>query len=279
MGDNIGSHTFDSCYNLTSVVLPESAQSLGDYCFQSTGITTITIPSTVTNIGYECFYRCANLKNITINDGANYTIGTYAFSDCTSLTNDDVANIMAHCNIEKSINSSSIFSDCTSITEVSVPFLSDTIFSGCSELLKATSTEAYNVGRCAFRDCVKLEEVIIAEGTKDINYSVFDNCTALKTVYLPSSITNESYLFATNSNNIFYDCINLEEVKLGSDWSLSLRLSFSDNLTADSMVNMFNSLKDLTDATTKTLVLGSTNLAKLTDEQKAIAINKNWTLA
>jgi hypothetical protein len=31
--------------------------------------------------------------------------------------------------------------------------------------------------------------------------------------------------------------------------------------------------------TTKTLTLGSTNLAKLTDEEKAIATNKGWTLA
>ena len=45
------------------------------------------------------------------------------------------------------------------------------------------------------------------------------------------------------------------------------------------MVAMFNSLKDLTGDTAKTLTLGSTNLAKLTAEQKAIATNKNWTLA
>ena len=45
------------------------------------------------------------------------------------------------------------------------------------------------------------------------------------------------------------------------------------------MIAMFNSLKDLTGDTAKTLTLGSTNLAKLTDEQKAIATNKNWTLA
>ena len=45
------------------------------------------------------------------------------------------------------------------------------------------------------------------------------------------------------------------------------------------MVTMFNSLKDLTGETAKTLTLGETNLSKLTDEQKAIATNKNWTLA
>ena len=55
--------------------------------------------------------------------------------------------------------------------------------------------------------------------------------------------------------------------------------STETNITVDSMVAMFNSLKDLTSETAKTLTLGSTNLAKLTDEQKAIATNKNWTLA
>ena len=60
---------------------------------------------------------------------------------------------------------------------------------------------------------------------------------------------------------------------------MSLRLNVSNNLTVDSMVAMFNSLKDLTGETTKTLTLGSTNLTKLSDEQKEIATSKNWTLA
>ena len=60
---------------------------------------------------------------------------------------------------------------------------------------------------------------------------------------------------------------------------MSLRLNVSNNLTVDSMVAMFNSLKDLTGETTKTLTLGNTNLAKLSDEQKEIATSKNWTLA
>ena len=60
---------------------------------------------------------------------------------------------------------------------------------------------------------------------------------------------------------------------------MSMRLDVTTKLTVDSMVGIFNNLKDLTGETAKTLTLGSTNLAKLTDEQKAIAINKNWTLA
>jgi hypothetical protein len=42
---------------------------------------------------------------------------------------------------------------------------------------------------------------------------------------------------------------------------------------------MFANLKDNTGQTAKTLTLGATNLAKLTVAEKAIAINKNWTLA
>ena len=60
---------------------------------------------------------------------------------------------------------------------------------------------------------------------------------------------------------------------------MTMKLDVSTNLTVDSMVGIFNNLKDLTNDTAKTLTLGSANLLKLTDEQRSIATNKNWTLA
>ena len=104
----------------------------------------------------------------------------------------------------------------------------------------------------------------------------------MKTVSLPSTITEDANSCLTSTSYsyyAFYGCTALEDVRLGQDWNMSLRLDVSNNLTVDSIVAMFNSLKDLTGTTAKTLTLGSTNLAKLTDEQKAIATNKNWTLA
>ena len=115
-----------------------------------------------------------------------------------------------------------------------------------------------------------------------IGYSAFDNCTSLKTVYLPSSITtatNSSLTSTSSSYYTFYNCTSLEDVQLGQNWNMSLRLNVSNNIAVESMIAMFNSLKDLTGDTAKTLTLGEINLAKLTDEQKAIATNKNWTLA
>lgn len=52
-----------------------------------------------------------------------------------------------------------------------------------------------------------------------------------------------------------------------------------DNYTRETMLNIFDHLYDYTGGTTHTLQLGSTSLARLTDEDKAIAINKNWTLS
>ena len=137
-------------------------------------------------------------------------------------------------------------------------------------------------GNEVFRGCSALERAKIADGTTTIGSCIFDGCKALKYAYLPSSITtatNNSLTATSNSYYTFYNCTALEDVQLGQDWNMSLRLNVSNNLTVDSMVAMFNSLKDLTRDTAKTLTLGSTNLAKLTDEQKAIATNKNWTLA
>ena len=45
-------------------------------------------------------------------------------------------------------------------------------------------------------------------------------------------------------------------------------------------MNVINNLYDLTanGLSGKTLKFGTTNLKKLTDEQKAVAVNKGWTL-
>lgn len=274
---NLGDGTFRGCKMLSNVNLPQGVKTLGNYCFQNTGIETFTIPKTVSLIDYYCFAGCSKLKNITIEDGASYELDSYAFSECSSLTNEDVHNIMEH---YKSV-SSYIFQKCTGLTDVSVSRFWEEMFSGCTNLIKAVSLVGRPTGNYVFENCTNLQEVRFADGTDTIGYALFRSCTSLKTVYLPSSITtaNSNSLTDSGSSNIFYGCTALEDVQLGQDWNMSLRITVSTNITVDSMVAMFNSLKDLTGTTAKTLTLGSTNLAKLTDEQKAIATSKNWTLA
>lgn len=64
-----------------------------------------------------------------------------------------------------------------------------------------------------------------------------------------------------------------------SNINCDFKMNQSSYLKRTSILNIFNALVDLTGLETKTVTLGSTNLAKVNEEEKAIAINKNWTLA
>lgn len=55
---------FRACYNLKEIKLPESLIEIGPTCFQSSLITTITIPKNVQTIGGIAFNICPNLKTV-----------------------------------------------------------------------------------------------------------------------------------------------------------------------------------------------------------------------
>ena len=82
-------------------------------------------------------------------------------------------------------------------------------------------------------------------------------------------------------SNPFGCCGNLEEITLEgcviySNNFGSLSLSASTKLTKQSLLNVLNALETI--STSLTITLGATNLAKLTEEEKAIATDKGWTL-
>ena len=58
-----------------------------------------------------------------------------------------------------------------------------------------------------------------------------------------------------------------------------LDLSASTLYSVNTLVAMLNALSDRTGLEAYTLVLGSANLAKLSNEEIVIATQKNWTLA
>ena len=78
---------------------------------------------------------------------------------------------------------------------------------------------------------------------------------------------------------MFYNCSNLTNLTINGELKAGLYLAKSNSLTVDSLMSVINALVDLTGENSKTLTLGATNLAKLSDEQKEIATNKNWILA
>lgn len=118
--------------------------------------------------------------------------------------------------------------------------------------------------------------------------SMFNYCTYLTTVpeLNLSNVTNIAqmfrYCFALTNLGGFK---NLGQAYLTSDAAniseYKLDLSTCSSLTHDSLMNVINKLYDIATkgCNTQQLVLGSTNLAKLTAEEIAIATNKGWSVS
>ena len=82
----IGPNCFEDCSGLTSISIPSSVTLLGEGCFwDCSGLTSITIPSSVTTLGINCFSGCSGLTSIDLPSPVT-ALDYYCFSDCSSLT-------------------------------------------------------------------------------------------------------------------------------------------------------------------------------------------------
>lgn len=152
-------------------------------------------------------------------------------------------------------------------------------------------------GKCAFSKATSFEGCWQFGDTVNVtNMSeMFKNCSSLKTLSLfnTKNVTNMSNMFyycpylitvprfdtskVTNMNYMLSNCGNLEEIHM-ININANINISSSTKFTREALLEVIGNLKAQTSGT-KTLTMGSTNLAKLTDEDKAIATNKGWTLA
>lgn len=102
---------------------------------------------------------------------------------------------------------------------------------------------------------------------------VFNSATALRTI---RKLTVDGL---TTFTRTFYKCAALENLTIGGTIGQNgFDVSACTKLTHDSLMSIINALEAKTSGTW-TVTLGTTNLAKLTDAEKAIATQKGWTLA
>ena len=170
------------------------------------------------------------------------------------------------------------FYGCTSLTSVkignSVTRIGNHAFYGCTSLTSVKiGNSVTGIGDYAFYSCTSLTSVKIGNSVTGIGYSTFAYCTSLTSVKIGNNVTSMTY-------STFMGCRNLENVTLENGFAGNgLDLSASTKFSVDTMIAMFNALADRTGLSAYTLTLGNTNLAKLSNEQIAIATEKNWTLA
>ena len=124
----------------------------------------------------------------------------------------------------------------------------------------------------------------ISTGERDINpewtdwryFSYYDNRNDL-VAKLKYNDTSKG----TDFTRTFYYCSALVDLNIvGTINAIGLNVSYSTLLSHDSLMSIINALADKTGVSgTFKVTLGSTNLAKLTADEIAIAEGKGWTLA
>ena len=81
--DKLGDYAFEGCSGLTSLTIPSSVTSIGQSAFEGCrGLTSLTIPYGVTSIGESAFSGCSGLTSIYLYPEKSPKLGEYVFDRC-----------------------------------------------------------------------------------------------------------------------------------------------------------------------------------------------------
>ncbi len=76
---------------ITDLVIPDGISIIKDGTFQSTSLTSVVIPNSVTTIGESAFEHCDSLTSVVVGNNVT-TIGESAFNDCDKLYTVSIGN-------------------------------------------------------------------------------------------------------------------------------------------------------------------------------------------
>ena len=212
-----------------SYSIPSSVTSLADEAFginnfgypslsppsSCTGLTNLTVPGSITNLGDYAFAHCVGLTSVTLSNGIA-AFGNYAFFDCTSLTNIAIPGSVASMGYNT-------FDYCTSLANVTigdgVPSIEGADFADCWMLNNVTIPDSVtNIGQYAFYAC-HLTNVTIPGGVTSLGDYAFSGC-AFTNITIPNGVISIG-------NDSFEYCANLTGITLGSNITSIGNLAFS----------------------------------------------------
>ena len=205
--DVIGNYAFSDCSGLTSLILPSSVTEIGESAFEGCiRLTSLTLPSSVTSIGSSAFEGCRSLTSLILPSSVT-SIGSSAFYGCSGLTS---------LTLPSSVTSIgwATFSGCSGLTSLTLPSSVTSIdgraFYGCSSLFGLTlPSSVTSIGKSAFEGCSGLFSLTLPSSVTEIGESAFRGCRSLFSLTLPSSVTEIG-------ESAFEGCIRLASLTLPS---------------------------------------------------------------
>lgn len=228
----LGVRMFRNCSSIASITLPSTLKRVNSAFVGCTGLTTLSFPDELTEIGSQ--EGCTGLTSLTIPAGV--TINDFKCTNCTALTNINLkgsvgteipANAFSGCTALKSINlfesittiGDNAFKDCTSLTQLTMPaslasigkyafqntgltgvalqrnltIIGKYAFDGCAELASITfSPNVTEIKEYTFNNCSKLKDITLPNGLIYIKDYAFNGCTTLGKVTIPGGVQNIS---------------------------------------------------------------------------------------
>ena len=166
-----------------------SVISIGSYAIYR-GLTSVTIPNSVTSIGYQAFYGCTSLTSVTIGNSVT-SIGSYAFVGCTRLIRANFTGTIAQwCDIDFGdyanpiYYSRNLYINNQLITNLVIPNTVNTIkkyaFLGDTCITSLTiGNSVTSIGDQAFYGCTSLTSLTIGNSVTSIGSLAFYRCTSL----------------------------------------------------------------------------------------------------
>ena len=189
--DKLGDYAFRGCSGLTSLTLPSGVTEIGFGAFDGCkGLTSLTIPSSVTKIGESAFQGCSGLTSLTIPSSVT-SIGKNAFNGCSGLTSLTLPS--------------------------SVTWIGWYAFQGCSRLTSLTIPSSVTwIGLEAFSGCSGLTSIYVyTKKLPELGPDVFTGCNAQNcTVYVPTG-TSDAYKsseFGCFENIVEFDATGIDKV-------------------------------------------------------------------
>ncbi len=199
--------------------------AIADRAFHNcNGLTAVTLPTTVESIGSDCFSSCTNLQSINLENVKQ--IGESAFYYCKHLTDVTLSNELTE------IGRTAFYE--SGITSITIPAKVEHIGGSAFKYSRQLKTAVFQnspieIPECLFESCTALEEVAIPSSVTHINARAFCE-TNLTSIEIPASVTKlESCAFSacrslktvmlneglrTIGDQCFNGCSSLSEITL-----------------------------------------------------------------
>ena len=233
-------------------------------CYFGNGTANLTSAGSMFNNCYYCPEIDISNMNISKNTNTSYFIA--GLNSCKKITMNNFTGISSACT-----NTNMLF-QFAAIPEL---IIDGWDFSGISVATNflGNCNGCYGLKKLIFRNCTAPSSTINDSSAASVYFRYNYILEYLDVSFVDMSIFSGT----TTHQNSFRDIHCLVDFYPPKNISKSFVLTNDNNLSHDSLVRVIDNLKTVT--STQTLTIGTYNLSKLSDAEKAVATGKGWTLA